>query len=151
MGDKVLSAKVKEGTELYSRFQEHAEEYQTQSEAVRAAMRAGLEADDDSGDLSPPETAEGGGGGLGISTIFGLTAAFGSAVGPALIMMGLLLVLTFGQAGGLVATVALALSEGLVASGMLLFAAALVALGVGWRGDRTAEDAPAPTEEGADA
>jgi hypothetical protein len=59
MGDKVISAKVDEDSRLYQEFEDFAADYQTQSEAVRAAMRRGLKGTDTDGPAS-----SGGGGGL---------------------------------------------------------------------------------------
>jgi hypothetical protein len=135
--------------ELINEIDEYSEEQHidSRSKTVELLARDALERRRE----GEAEDDEGGGGGLGISDIFGLTAWFGSAFGPALVGLALLLVLTVGQGRGVVSTVALALSEGLILSGVLLFVAALVALFVGWRDDRTAEDTTAPTEEGADA
>ena len=43
MSTKTVGAQMDEDTDLYQEFDEFADEYQSQSEAVRAALRRGIE------------------------------------------------------------------------------------------------------------
>ncbi|MFB6202050.1 MAG: hypothetical protein ABEI98_08565 [Halorhabdus sp.] len=52
MADAIVSAKLDEETDLHEDFEEFQKDYQTKSEAVRAAIRDGIS--EDSGTDSPP-------------------------------------------------------------------------------------------------
>jgi len=87
MSSKTLATKVSEESELYRRFGNHAEDYSSKSEALRVAIRRGIEDDDD------PAAAEKAAWGMLSLAVAGMAFGVGelagvAAIGAAVVFIG---------------------------------------------------------------